>query len=152
MLRFNERAYSTGHLLTDYDRWANATAPYEIDYQLGYEPWGISHRCGLGPWASGLLARSQAVEHLWSSSVLLTKSIDTLCMCTVTLYKPARLELSPSDDIELVPCPFAGAMYPCTTLASGGMEGCVPLLQAQNLYHRTMLQLLHPFFLPQNPS
>ena len=45
VLQFNGKAYPWGHMLTDYERWANATAPYEIDYQPGYEPWGISHRC-----------------------------------------------------------------------------------------------------------
>ena len=63
MSRFNEKSYSMGHLLTDYDRWANATAPYEIDYQLGYEPWGISHRCGPGP---GLLVCSLGAKP-WST-------------------------------------------------------------------------------------
>lgn len=35
-----------GHSPTDFDRWLNATASYEIDYESGFEPWGILRRCG----------------------------------------------------------------------------------------------------------
>ena len=34
-----------GHSPTDFNRWLNTTASYEIDYVNGFEPWGIVRRC-----------------------------------------------------------------------------------------------------------
>ena len=41
---FNGRTHPAGHNSTNYERWVNATEPYEIEYELGYEPWGVMHR------------------------------------------------------------------------------------------------------------
>ncbi len=41
---FLEKVYPLGHNATDYGRWTEASAPYRIEYEQGYEPWGIMHR------------------------------------------------------------------------------------------------------------
>ena len=35
---------AAGQRATDYDRWADATMTYEIQYEPRYEPWGIMSR------------------------------------------------------------------------------------------------------------
>ncbi len=41
---FFGKVYPAGHNATDYGRWTTASAPYQIEYHRGYEPWGIMHR------------------------------------------------------------------------------------------------------------
>ena len=35
-----------GQSPTQYERWLNATEPYEVPFVSGFEPWGIVYRCG----------------------------------------------------------------------------------------------------------
>ncbi|CAB3225466.1 unnamed protein product [Arctia plantaginis] len=41
---FRAREWPRGHRATDYARWADATAPYEVEWQSDYEPYLVVHR------------------------------------------------------------------------------------------------------------
>ncbi|XP_013191389.2 xylosyl- and glucuronyltransferase LARGE1 isoform X2 [Amyelois transitella] len=41
---FRSREWPRGHRATNYTRWINATAPYEVEWQTDYEPYLVVHR------------------------------------------------------------------------------------------------------------
>ncbi|CAK1542703.1 unnamed protein product [Leptosia nina] len=41
---FRAREWPRGHRATNYTRWANASAPYEVEWQSDYEPYLVVHR------------------------------------------------------------------------------------------------------------
>lgn len=41
---FRAREWPRGHRATNYTRWATATAPYEVEWKLDYEPYLVVHR------------------------------------------------------------------------------------------------------------
>ena len=41
---FHMDHYAQGHASTDFWRWTEATAPYDVEYELGYEPYVLMAR------------------------------------------------------------------------------------------------------------
>ncbi|PNW80405.1 hypothetical protein CHLRE_07g316400v5 [Chlamydomonas reinhardtii] len=41
---FSEDVYARGHNATDFSRWLRSPKPYVVQYETGYEPWGIVAR------------------------------------------------------------------------------------------------------------
>ena len=39
-----EKGRSIAHVYTDYDRWANATVPYKVNYHMPYEPYYVADK------------------------------------------------------------------------------------------------------------
>lgn len=44
IIRFAHQQFSRGHYRTNMPRWFTATEPYEVQFDMGYEPWFIAPR------------------------------------------------------------------------------------------------------------